>query len=146
MSIQFLTLNKDYAGYPTVAREALFAQVKGLHEAGYQLAIHGNGDASIEDILDAFEAAQKAYPVADPRMILIHSQMAREDQIARMKELGVTPSFFTAHTWYWGDRHRELFMGSERAASISPRSTLRCGVFRALNSCTPRFMRTPSTG
>jgi predicted amidohydrolase YtcJ len=110
----------DYVGYPTVDREALFAQVKGLHEAGYQLAIHGNGDASIEDILDAFEAAQQAHPVADPRMILIHSQMAREDQIARMKDLGVTPSFFTAHTWYWGDRHRDIFMGPERAAAISP--------------------------
>ena len=53
-------------------------------------------------------------------MILIHSQMAREDQVARMKDLGVTPSFFTAHTWYWGDRHRDIFIGPERAAVISP--------------------------
>jgi predicted amidohydrolase YtcJ len=53
-------------------------------------------------------------------MILIHSQMAREDQVARMQALGVTPSFFTAHTWYWGDRHRDIFIGPERAAVISP--------------------------
>jgi predicted amidohydrolase YtcJ len=53
-------------------------------------------------------------------MILIHSQMAREDQVARMADLGITPSFFTAHTWYWGDRHRDIFMGPERAAVISP--------------------------
>ncbi len=58
--------------------------------------------------------------MADPRMILIHAQMAREDQIARMKALGVTPSFFSAHTWYWGDRHRDIFLGPERAAVISP--------------------------
>ena len=37
-----------------------------------------------------------------------------------MRELGVTPSFFTAHTWYWGDRHRDIFMGPERAAVMSP--------------------------
>ena len=110
----------NYRGYPSVTREKLFEQVEALHKAGYQIAIHGNGDQSIEDILDAFEAAQKAYPVDDPRMILIHSQMAREDQIARMRELGVTPSFFTAHTWYWGDRHRDIFMGPERAAVMSP--------------------------
>jgi predicted amidohydrolase YtcJ len=110
----------SYRGYPAVLRESLFEQVEALHKAGYQIAIHGNGDESIEDILDAFEAAQQAHPVPDPRMILIHSQMAREDQVARMKDLGVTPSFFTAHTYYWGDRHRDIFMGPERAAVMSP--------------------------
>ncbi len=110
----------SFRGYPAVLREPLFEQVEALHKAGYQIAIHGNGDESIEDILDAFEAAQLAHPVQDPRMILIHSQMAREDQVARMKDLGVTPSFFTAHTYYWGDRHRDIFMGPERAAVMSP--------------------------
>lgn len=109
-----------YRGYPAVPRDQLFAQVEALHRAGYQIAIHGNGDESIEDILDAFEAAQLAHPVEDPRMILIHSQMARKDQVARMKALGVTPSFFSAHTWYWGDRHRDIFIGPERASRISP--------------------------
>jgi len=110
----------EYQGYPAVLRAELFEQVESLHKAGYQLAVHGNGDQSIEDILDAFEAAQKVHPVDDPRLILIHSQMAREDQIVRMKALGVTPSFFSAHTWYWGDRHRDIFMGPERAAMMSP--------------------------
>ncbi len=110
----------DYRGYPAIPREQLFAKVEALHRAGYQLAIHGNGDESIEDILDAFEAAQRAHPVADPRMILVHSQMSRRDQVARMKALGITPSFFSAHTWYWGDRHRDIFMGPERAAVMSP--------------------------
>jgi predicted amidohydrolase YtcJ len=109
-----------YRGYAAIPREKLFEKVQALHQAGYQLAIHGNGDESIEDILDAFEAAQAAHPVDDPRMILIHSQMARKDQIARMKALGITPSFFTAHTYYWGDRHRDIFMGPERAAVMSP--------------------------
>lgn len=109
-----------YRGYPSIPRDKLFEQVAALHKAGYQIAIHGNGDAAIEDILDAFEGAQKEHPVADPRMILIHAQMARQDQVARMKALGVTPSFFSAHTWYWGDRHRDIFLGPERAAVISP--------------------------
>ncbi|MFK8047541.1 MAG: amidohydrolase [Halioglobus sp.] len=110
----------DYRGYPAVPRQDLFDKVLALHTAGYQLAIHTNGDQSVEDALDAFEAAQSANPVADPRLILIHAQMAREDQIARMKSLGVTPSFFSAHTYYWGDRHRDIFMGPERAAVMSP--------------------------
>jgi len=112
--------DENHRGYPAISRDKLFEQVAALHKAGYQIAIHGNGDQAIEDILDAFEAAQKVYPVDDPRMILIHSQMARADQIARMQQLGVTPSFFTAHTWYWGDRHRSIFLGPQRAAQISP--------------------------
>jgi predicted amidohydrolase YtcJ len=112
--------DEEYAGYAAVPRNKLFEKVESLHKAGYQLAIHTNGDQSVEDALDAFEAAQKLYPVDDPRLILIHAQMAREDQIKRMKALGVTPSFFSAHTWYWGDRHRDIFMGPERAANMSP--------------------------
>uniref|UniRef100_UPI0035668CF6 amidohydrolase family protein n=1 Tax=Spongiibacter sp. TaxID=2024860 RepID=UPI0035668CF6 len=37
-----------------------------------------------------------------------------------MKALGMTPSFFVAHTFFWGDRHRDQFLGPERAARISP--------------------------
>ena len=37
-----------------------------------------------------------------------------------MAELGVIPSFFSLHTYYWGDRHRLVFMGPERAAGMSP--------------------------
>jgi len=37
-----------------------------------------------------------------------------------MKELGITPSFFVGHVYYWGDRHERIFLGEERAARISP--------------------------
>ncbi|MDG2501389.1 MAG: amidohydrolase [Porticoccaceae bacterium] len=113
----------EYRGYPRVAYPELAEWIKKYHSAGFQLAVHGNGDASIDDILDGFEQAQKAFPTEDPRLILIHAQMAREDQLARMKILGVTPSFFSAHTYYWGDMHRDVTMGEERANRISPART-----------------------
>ena len=37
-----------------------------------------------------------------------------------MKQLGVIPTFFSAHVYYWGDRHRDIFLGPERAARIDP--------------------------
>ncbi|MBB3046114.1 hypothetical protein FHR99_000350 [Litorivivens lipolytica] len=110
----------DYRGYPTIPRDELTRIVTRFHKAGYQLAIHGNGDASIDDIIHAFSEAQKTHFREDPRLILVHAQMAREDQLLRMKELGITPTFFSAHTYYWGDRHRDIFMGPERAANMSP--------------------------
>ncbi|MFT6276004.1 MAG: putative amidohydrolase YtcJ [Halioglobus sp.] len=112
--------DEEYRGYPIYPRDELVEIVGRVHKAGYQMAIHGNGDAAIDDILYAFEQAQAAHPVADPRLILIHSQMAREDQLDKMKSLGVTPSFFSAHIYYWGDRHHDIFMGPERASRISP--------------------------
>jgi len=109
-----------YRGYPRIARDELIRQVGRFHRAGWQVAVHGNGDAAIDDILDAFEAAQRDDPRGDPRHVLVHAQMARDDQLDRMHALGVIPSFFVLHTFYWGDRHREIFLGPERAARISP--------------------------
>jgi predicted amidohydrolase YtcJ len=37
-----------------------------------------------------------------------------------MRELDITPSFFVGHVFYWGDRHRDIFLGPDRAARISP--------------------------
>ncbi|MDH3728489.1 MAG: amidohydrolase family protein, partial [Myxococcales bacterium] len=110
----------DYRGYPNIDAETLSAQVKTIHCAGQQAAVHGNGDAAIDQFLDAWEAALRTCPGEDARPILVHAQMARADQLERMKTLGVTPSFFNAHVYYWGDRHRDIFLGPERAARISP--------------------------
>lgn len=113
----------DYRGYPTMKREDLAELVETLHTADLQIAIHGNGDAAIDDIIYAVEKAQAKHKRADPRLIVIHAQMTRDDQLDRMKELGITPSYFVAHTYYWGDRHRDIFMGPERAARMSPAAT-----------------------
>jgi len=128
----------NYRGYPTLKREDLVEEVAKLHGAGLQLAIHGNGDASIDDIIHAFREAQRRHPRDDARLIVIHAQMTREDQLDAMKELGITPSFFSAHTYYWGDRHWEIFMGPERARRMSPtRSALDKGVRFSVHLDTP---------
>jgi predicted amidohydrolase YtcJ len=114
-----------FRGYPRIPRQELIERVVAFHRQGFQLAVHGNGDASIDDILDAFEAAQREYPREDARPIVIHAQMTREDQLDRMQALGVVPSFFSLHTYYWGDRHRDRFMGPERAARMSPAASAR---------------------
>ncbi len=125
----------SYRGYPRIPRDALFEKVARYHAAGLQLAIHGNGDASIDDILDALEAAQRAHPREDARPILIHAQMTRPDQLDRMRALGVIPSFFSLHTFYWGDRHRDLFMGPERAARMSPAASAKARGIRFTIHC-----------
>ncbi|MEY2909336.1 MAG: hypothetical protein RLZZ602_1859 [Pseudomonadota bacterium] len=127
-----------YSGYPSVSREDLFRQVEGLHRQKVRYAIHTNGDAAVQDALDAIEAAQASVPWPEALPLFIHAQMAREDQVKRMAELGVTPSFFSSHTYYWGDRHAAIFMGPERAANMSPAQwALQNGVRYSSHADTP---------
>jgi predicted amidohydrolase YtcJ len=51
---------------------------------------------------------------------MIHAQTVREDQLDQMKELRIIPSYFSTHTFYWGDWHRDSVFGEERAMRISP--------------------------
>ena len=53
------------------------------------------------------------------RPVMIHAQLLDLDQLDKVKELGVVPSFFAAHVYHWGDVHVKNF-GAERAARISP--------------------------
>jgi len=127
-----------YRGYPRINREALAQQLSTVHAAGYQIAVHGNGDAAIDDILYGFEQAFNAAPRDDARHIIIHAQMARDDQLDRMKDMGLIPSFFNLHTYYWGDRHWDIFMGPERAARMSPTaSAVDRGLVYTLHADTP---------
>lgn len=52
--------------------------------------------------------------------MVIHAQTTRLDQIKRMKENRMIPSFFPAHTYFWGDWHRDSVLGPWRASNISP--------------------------
>jgi predicted amidohydrolase YtcJ len=128
----------NYVGYAVRSREELARLVLKYHRTGYQLAIHGNGDAAIDDILEAYAAAQRDFPRSDTRHRIEHCQMAREDQLDRMKALGVTPSFFVGHVYYWGDRHRDIFLGPGRADRISPlRSAVDRGLRFTIHNDTP---------
>jgi len=133
-----------YRGYPIFERERLAAIVGELHRAGWQVVIHGNGDAAIDDIIHAYGKAQSESPREDARHVIIHAQMAREDQLDAMADLAITPSFFSLHTYYWGDRHRDIFMGPERAMRISPaRSAIERGIRFSIHCDTPVVPMTP---
>lgn len=101
-------------------RDEIFDIIEQLHRDGYQLTIHGNGDQGIQDIIDAYSAAQRAYPREDARHGIIHAQFSRPDQLVQMAALDISPSFFIGHTFYWGDRHKNVFFGENRAHHMSP--------------------------
>jgi predicted amidohydrolase YtcJ len=128
----------EYRGYPVTSREEMVSLVKKFHNAGMQIAIHGNGDATIDDIIHSFSEAQKENPREDARHIIIHCQTVREDQLDEIKRLDLTPSFFSAHAYYWGERHRSIFLGPERADRMNPaKSALDKGIRFTIHVDTP---------
>ena len=116
-------------GMTYTSRDHLFAEVRKLHHMGFQIHCHCNGDGGTQNFLDAIDAALTDMPRKDHRHTVIHGQVLRDDQMARMVRLGVTVSFFSAHIHFWGDRHYDTFLGPERAMRISPaRSAERHGL------------------
>ncbi|MFT5665592.1 MAG: putative amidohydrolase YtcJ/uncharacterized membrane protein YdjX (TVP38/TMEM64 family) [Gammaproteobacteria bacterium] len=108
-----------YRGFPVTEQSQLIETVSKYQKAGIQLAIHGNGDAAIDNIIEVISLTGQV-STDDARTILLHAQMTRNDQLDDMSQLGITPSFFNTHTYYWGEVHRKNAMGPERADHISP--------------------------
>ncbi|MEC8998943.1 MAG: amidohydrolase [Actinomycetota bacterium] len=128
----------DVNGYPFIPPDEMTEMITDSHARGWQVAVHANGDAAIDNTLDAFEAALTAHPRADHRHRIEHCQVVREDQLERMARLGVLASVFVNHVWYWGDRHRDRFLGPERGARIDPLASLRAhGIVHALHCDMP---------
>ncbi|MCH7313837.1 amidohydrolase [Acinetobacter sp. ANC 3882] len=113
--------DKTYKGYPAMSNDQ---QVKDYinvaFKQGWQVLAHANGDAAIDQFIGAVKDATAKQGQADRRSVLIHSQTIRNDQLDQLKALDIIPSFFSLHTFYWGDWHRQQTLGESRAAHISP--------------------------
>ena len=112
--------NTDITGDLIHPQEVLDKMVLDLHQRGFRIATHGNGDRAIGSILEAYSYALSNGGQHDHRHRIEHVQTATPEDIAMMKKLGVAASFFINHVYYWGDRHRQIFLGPERAERISP--------------------------
>lgn len=120
MSIPYAGSEDGYCGYPALKDERLHELITEALEDHMQLLAHCNGDAAAEQFITQFESVKKAHPDWDTcHPVMIHAQLVRKDQLERMPSIHMTPSFFIAHTYFWGDIHIENF-GMERASKISP--------------------------
>ncbi|MDY7225318.1 amidohydrolase [Hyalangium rubrum] len=127
-----------YRGRPILSEEELDAEVEKAFKNGRQLHIHCNGDAAADMMLKSVERATQKFGPADRRPVMVHAQTVREDQLDTMKALGIIPTFFVAHTFYWGDWHRDETLGLVRARRISPlRSTANRGMLYTIHNDSP---------
>ena len=111
---------KDYKGYPRLDDTEVNEFISESFSRGFPVLAHANGDAAADQLVNAVTLANEALGAAARRPVMIHAQTVREDQIDQMQALGIVPSYFVAHTFYWGDWHRDSVFGAERASRISP--------------------------
>lgn len=110
----------DYRGYATLSPERTTERLVEARRHGWQVIAHTNGDAAIDQLIASERAAQAAVPGTDRRTVMIHGQFTRADQVDEIVRLGIFPSLFPMHTFYWGDWHRTSVAGPERARDLSP--------------------------
>jgi predicted amidohydrolase YtcJ len=111
--------DSQYVAYPSYDPEAYKRRMVGLLERGIPVLAHANGDAAIELMIEGVENAVAGKSLPDHRSVAIHAQLIRADQMDRVKQVGIVPSYYAVHPFFWGDWHR-LSFGEERAAFISP--------------------------
>lgn len=112
---------EGYRGYNVFEDEELLGHIKECLENRWQLLAHCNGDATIDQFLRVYERALKETGVTeDLRNTLVHCQTIREDQLEKMQELKLIPSFFHDTVYYWGDWFSHIVLGPERAERINP--------------------------
>jgi hypothetical protein len=110
-----------YLGYASATQAQVDDAVAWAFENGIQIIAHANGEGAQDMLIAAIEAAEETHGHdPDRRTTLIHGQFAREDQVDAYRRLGVIPSFFPMHTFYWGDWHRDHTVGPALADDISP--------------------------
>ena len=100
-------------------------------ENNVQVISHCNGDMACDQFIDAVGRCK------NKRAVIIHAQLLRKDQLDKVKEYEMIPSFFVAHTFHWGDTHIKNF-GLERAKTISPaNSALKKGILFTFHQDAP---------
>jgi predicted amidohydrolase YtcJ len=122
-------------GVANISQGDLSKWVLEVHKCGFQAVIHTNADQATEMALVALDAAQRQYPRLATRHRLEHDQLVTQDQLVKMKQLGVATNLFTNHIYFWGDLYYSTFVGPDRARRIDPAgSAQRMGIPYSLHS------------
>jgi hypothetical protein len=123
-----------YRGFLTLTPQQIAAAIAAGHRHGWQMVAHVTGDAGVDVVLDAIEAAEKAHPGEDRRHTLLHAYFVDRETAARAARLGVLVD--TQPAWHYKDADAlSAALGRERLAHfIGLRTWREAGVAVAINT------------
>jgi predicted amidohydrolase YtcJ len=122
-----------------VAPDSLREMVRRRGAQGWPLVLHGNGDAAIDSILDAVQSASDSgIDVHKLRCRIEHCSILHDEQIPRIKRLGMGPSFLINHVHYWGHAMRNEVFGPEKVQLLDRCAAVeRAGIKWSIHSDAP---------
>lgn len=125
-----------YFGIPPARSQAQLDQAfQSMHDAGWQIATHSNGDREIDMVLTAIERAQARNPRPDPRHRIEHASVMTMPLLERARKAGVILVF---HSYMWEHGDKLQAYGEKRLAMIHPhRTALDMGIHLAGHSDSP---------
>ena len=138
-------MHRPYEGEPADGNVGLWmmppddlkARVLRAHRAGFQVAIHAIGDAAIDLVLDAYEAAMAADPRPDPRHRIEHCSIVDERILARIARLGVIPIPGTSFFYHFRPAYTENLGLDRLRYAYGMASYLRHGIVAAASTDAP---------
>jgi predicted amidohydrolase YtcJ len=110
-----------FYGLTVVPPPDFTAVVKTINDLGWRVATHAVGDAAIDEVLDAYEAADADHPITGKRWTIEHGFVSRPEQLPRMKRLGLILS--VQDHLYLAAPALKNYLGAARAARITPVKT-----------------------
>jgi len=105
-----MAMSTPYEGRPddygilTMTQEQVHEAVDEAHQAGWQIAIHANGDVAIDMVLNAYERAQRQWPREDTRHRLEHCSLVNPSLLRRIADGGYIPAPFYTYAHYHGEK------------------------------------------
>src|SRR5205807_1197861 len=99
-------------------QEKYTAVVKELNRGGWRVATHAVGDAAIDEVLTAYEAADAERSIVGRRWTIEHGFVPQADQFPRMRKLGLVIS--AQDHLYLAGPSLVKYWGPQRAAWVTP--------------------------
>jgi predicted amidohydrolase YtcJ len=103
MSTPYAGRSDDY-GILTMTQEEIHEAVEGAHRSGWQVAIHANGDVTIDMVLNAYERMARDFPRTDTRHRLEHCSLVNPSLLQRIASGGYIPAPFYTYAHYHGEK------------------------------------------
>jgi predicted amidohydrolase YtcJ len=110
-----------FRGVNTMKQTAYTDVVKELNRLGWRVATHAVGDAAIDEVLAAYEAASAERSIAGKRWTIEHGFIPQADQFPRMKALDLVIS--AQDHLYLAGPSLVAYWGPRRAALTTPMRT-----------------------
>lgn len=139
-----LHISPNSRGHALVGKDSLKAFIEAYHGAGWQIAIHTQGDAAIREVVGVYEELAGSLDFSESRHRLEHCLLLPTTELGRLKKLNLFPSYHVNHIYYYGDALASSLLGEERSQQVLPlKSSQEAGVVGTLHADQPMFESKP---